>query len=67
VVQTVLGNLEHNEVSVMQAEKKENPKVEIFRKERTLVCALSLPKEMHDRLIGFLARRAGLDDRRGSC
>jgi uncharacterized UPF0146 family protein len=44
----------------MEVEKKENPKIEIFRKERTLLCALRLPKEMHDRVLALLARRAGL-------
>jgi len=35
-------------------------KVERFKKERTILCALQLPKEMHDRVLALLARRAGL-------
>jgi len=35
-------------------------KVDRFKNERTILCALQLPKEMHDRVLALLARRAGL-------
>jgi hypothetical protein len=35
--------------------------VERFRQERTVLIALKLPHEMHDRVLAYLARRAGLE------
>jgi len=40
-----------------------NPKIERFRKERTILIALQLPKELHDQNMRYLARRAGLPER----